>query len=300
MVQPSLFSQLASVNPALSACLAETAEYLGAPGAPRLSDEQRALALGIARRLVADVADRLGCTADSAALWHDWSEAGVPAAAQLAALCFARGEEHRWREQPGGDAPPPAEDVSGADAAPPVAAAPLSDAARAYLDLQIADRRRFDALGHPCIAIDDLEPELLRTLLLDVAAWRLLRAGTDGTEAARLGEAVRAALAAHAPDRGIDRAAAAYHAAFADADALAGAAGDAIVRHDWTALIALVATAHRYRYDAMALALLTAEPAQLAPLLAPILRDHGALAPLEGSLAMLANRAVASAEGRPR
>ena len=305
MVQPSLFSQLASVNPALSACLAETAEYLAAPGAPRLSDEQRALALGIARRLVGDVADRLGWTIDSAALWRDWSDAGVPAATQLAALCFARGEEHRWREQgmpPGGEAAAsPVDDAGEVDAlVPAIADGPQSEVARAYLDLQIADRRRFDAFGHPCIAIDDLEPDLLRTLLLDVAAWQLLRAGKDAAEAARLGEAVRAALAAHAPGRGIDRAAARYHDALVDTDTLAAAAGDAIARHDWTALIALAAAAHTYRYDGMALALLSAEPAQLAPLLQPILRDHAALAPLEGALAMLANRAVASAASGDR
>ena len=40
----------------LSARLRELADYLSAPAAGRLTEEQRALSLGIARRLVADVA----------------------------------------------------------------------------------------------------------------------------------------------------------------------------------------------------------------------------------------------------
>lgn len=300
MVQASLLSQLASVNPALSACLHETAEYLAAPDATRLSEEQRALALGVARRLVGDAADLLGDAVDSAALWHDWSAHGLPGATQLAGLCFARAEEHRWREQSdryGSEAvvPVSGETGDGPLAAPAPADDPLSEVDRGYLALRIADRRRFDAIGHPVVAIDDLDPDLFRSLLLDVAAWALVRSGKDPAQAARLGEAVRGALAAHDPARGIDRAAMGYHAALAAVGVQSDSAATAIARHDWPALIALAAAAQNYRYADMALALITAEPAQLAPLLAPLLRDHTALAPLEGALAMLANRAVASA-----
>lgn len=303
MVQPSLFSQLASVNPALSACLRETAEYLAAPGATRLSEEQRALSLGVARRLVADAAAMLDGAVDSQALWQDWAEAGLPGAAQLAGLCFARAEEHRWREQSaqhaGEMAAPPPHGASEQAEVPivdlAVAADPLSEIDRCYLALQIADRRRFDALGHPCVAIDDLDADLLRALLLDIAAWTLVRSGKNPDAASRLGEAVRGALARHDPDRGIDRAATAYHAALAAVGVQSDSAATAIARHDWPTLIALAAAAHHYRYDDMALSLITAEPAQLAPVLAPLIRDHGSLAPLEGSLAMLTNRAVASA-----
>lgn len=300
MVQSSLFSQLASVNPALSACLRETTEYLAAPGATRLSEQQRALALGVARRLTGDAADLLGGAVDSRALWQDWGTRGIPGAGLIAALCFARAEEYRWREESashGGepsDAPPEA----GPDAPMPDAPAaddPLAAIDRAYLALRIADRRRFDALGHPRIAIDDLDPDLFRALLLDIAAWRLIGTGKDAAEAASLGEAVRGALALHRPDRGIDAAAYAYHGALAEAGVLPDSAAAAIARHDWPALIALAAAAHKYRYDEMALALITAEPAQLGPLLAPLLRDHAALAPLEGALAALRNRAAASA-----
>ncbi|HMO75388.1 MAG TPA: hypothetical protein PKD99_08425 [Sphingopyxis sp.] len=300
MVQSSLFSQLASVNPALSACLRETAEYLAAPGATRLSEQQRALALGVARRLIGDAADLLGGAVDSRALWQDWGTQGIPDAERIAALCFARAEEYRWREESAPDggeaADAPAE--PGPEAPMPDALAaddPLAAIDRAYLALRIADRRRFDALGHPRIALDDLDPDLLRALLLDIAAWQLVRTGKDAAEAALLGEAVRAALARHRPERGIDAAARAYHAALEAAGALPDSAAAAIARHDWPALIALAAAAHNYRYDEMALALITAEPAQLAPLLAPLLRDHAALAPLEGALATLRNRAAASA-----
>ena len=300
MVQTSLLSQLASVNPALSACLRETSEYLGAPGVTRLSEEQRALALGIARRLVGDAADMLSGAVDSQSLWDDWSAHGLPGAAQLAGLCFARAEEHRWREQSAEHASEVAAPIAVATAEMPSAAAtpaddPLSDIDRRYLALRIADRRRFDALGHPGIAIDDLDLDLFRSLLLDIAAWGLVQSGKDPAQAARLGEAVRGALEQHDPARGIDHAAMAYHAALAAVGAQSDSAAAAIARHDWPALIALAAAAQKYLYTDMALALITAEPAQLAPLLAPLLRDHGALAPLEGALAMLMNRAVASA-----
>ena len=300
MVQASLFNQLASVNPALSACLRETAEFLAAPAAIRLSEEQRALTLGIARRLVGDAAAMLDGAVDSLALWQDWSVQGVPGATQLAGLCFARAEEHRWREQSAAQGSDIVAPVAGgaADAtatAETVDSDPLSDIDRSYLALRIADGRRFDALGYPAIAIDDLDSDFFRSLLLDIAAWQLVRSGKDPAQAAQLGEAVRGALARHMPDRGIDRAAATYHAALAAVGAEADSAAASIARHDWPALIGLVAAAQNFRYADVALALITAEPAQLAPMLVPVWRDQAALAPLEGSLAMLANRAVASA-----
>ncbi len=299
MAETPLFSQLASVNPALSARLKESAAFLAAPAATRLSEEQRALILGIARRLVGSVAGLLGGAVDVRALWDDWAVQGLPGAAPVSSLCFARAEEHRWRNQPVrdvGETVPPR--VIAADAAidvPVAAGSPPTAIDRAYLALQIADRRRFDALGHPRIAIEDLDLDLLRAMLLDIAAWALVRAGKDSAEAARLGEAVRGALAQHRPDRGIDRAAADYHAALATAGTLADSAAAAIARHDWPGFVALAAATHEYRYDAMALALITAEPAQLAPMLAPLVRDQAALVTLEGSLAMLPGRAVASA-----
>lgn len=282
----------------LSARLKEMADYLAAPGAARLTEEQRALALGIARRLVADVAARLDAAIDPAALWLDWIEGGLPGADRLAAPCFARAEEHRWREQSALRAAPPRipspEETAGADEADgmPAADAPMTDIDRGYLALQIADRRRTDALGNPCIAVADLDPDLFRALLLDIAAWRLVELGKGGAEAARLGDAVRAALAAQAGEAGIDAAAARWHRVLEAEDALAEAAAATIARHDWPALIALAAAAHRRRYGEMALTLLTAETAALPSLLAPLRVDRMALAPLEASLTLLPGRTI--------
>ena len=140
-------------SPTLSARLRELAEYLAAPAAGRLTEEQRALSLGIARRLVADVTARLDADIDSDALWRDWISGGLPAAERLATICFARAEEHRWREQSSQRANPPANfsdeaDEAADDEAPAVTGGPLSEGERAYLTLQIADRRRFDAQGN--------------------------------------------------------------------------------------------------------------------------------------------------------
>jgi hypothetical protein len=56
----------------LSARLRELADYLATPAAGRLTEEQRALSLGIARRLVADVAARLDPDIDPDSLWDEW------------------------------------------------------------------------------------------------------------------------------------------------------------------------------------------------------------------------------------
>ncbi len=276
----------------LSARLRELADYLAAPAAGRLTEEQRALSLGIARRLVADVAAQLDRGIDTEGLWREWLRGGLPGADRLARLCFARAEEHRWRDLSAQRSSPPPilpdADEAGADT--PSVGTPLSDIDRAYLALQIADRRRFDALGHPALAIADLDGDVFRALLLDIAAWRLAEVSQYQARAAELGEAVRAATEHQTEGGGIADAGAAYHKILGTA--LPEAAAHAIARHDWPTLIALAAAAHRRSYDDMALALLTAETAALPSLLAPLQLDRTALAPLEASLAMLPSRAV--------
>lgn len=282
-------------SPTLSARLHELAGFLGAPTAGRLTEEQRALSLGIARRLVADIAQELGGEIDAAALWRDWLAGGVPGAERLAGACFARAEEHRWREQSAlrlDASAPLAEDDEQNIAAPEIVTGANDAADRAYLALQIADRRRFDAYGHPALALADIDRELLRAVLLDIAAWRLVREGQDDKLASDLGEAVRAAVARHDEMTGIDRAATDYHDALAAPSAVADAASAAIARHDWPALIALAAAAAQRSYSDTALALLSAEAAALPILLAALRLDRAALAPLEASLAMLPARAV--------
>lgn len=293
----SLFSPgIDPPSPTLAARLRELADYLAAPKAGRLTEEQRALSLGIARRMVAEVAARLDPSVDPAALWNEWLGGGLPSATRLAGICFARAEEHRWREQSAqrGSPPPLLADPAAANDEGPAVEDALSDLDRAYLAVQIADRRRFDALGNPAIAIADIDSEIFRTLLLDIAAWRLAEVSKDAKRAAALGDAVRAATERQAKESGIEDAGGAYYAALG-ADATDAAAA-AIARHDWPVLIALAAAAHRRSYDGMALALLTAESAALPSLFAPLRLDNMALAPIEASLAMLPARAVGSAD----
>lgn len=279
-------------SPTLSARLRELADYLARPMADRLTEEQRALSLGIARRLVVDAAKALDSDLDTGRLWDDWLDGGLPTAARLTAACFARAEEYRWRDHSAMRtiAPPALSDDDGDGAADPpigaVAAKDAPEADRAYLALQIADRRRSDGHGHPCIALADVDPDLLRALLRDIAAWRALHSGGDGIAPDDL---IRQALDRRAAPQGLDRAAADYHAAL-DAQAVAHAAATAIARHDWLALIALAAAASRRTYSDMALALLSAEPAALPSLLAALRLDRASLAPLEASLAALPGR----------
>lgn len=277
----------------LSTRLRELTDYLAAPATGRLTEEQRALSLGIARRLVADVAARLDPGIDTDGLWAMWLRSGLPGAERLAPICFARAEEHRWRELSAQRSSPPPILPDGEDAAVEAhpGGAPLSDIDRAYLDLQIADRRRFDALGHPALAIADLDGDVFRAVLRDVAAWRLAEVSQYQARAAELGEAVRVVTERQTNERGMAEAGAAYHKILGAG--MSEAAAHAIARHDWSTLIALAAAAHRRRYDDMALALLTAETAALPSLLAPLHLDRTALAPLEASLAMLPSRAVA-------
>ncbi len=279
-------------SPTLSGRLRELADYLTAPAAGRLTEEQRALSLGIARRLVVDVAARLDPAIDPAGLWNGWLRGGLPCAARLAGICFARAEEHRWREQSAQrTSPPPVLSGPAASSAEaPAVGEVLSAIDRAYLALQIADRRRFDALGNPALAVADIDGEIFRALLLDIAAWRLAEVSRDRKRASELGDAVRVATEQHAGESGITRAGAAYCEALGTA--LSDAAAAAIARHDWPTLIALAAASRRRAYDDMAIALLTAETATLPSLLAPLRLDHAALAPLEASLAMLPARAV--------
>lgn len=279
-------------SPTLSVRLGELAGYFAAPAAGRLTEEQRALSLGIARRLVAEVAARIDPAIDTGALWADWLRSGVPGAARLAGVCFARAEEHRWRQQSTEQAVPapltdeeqPAIEDEG----------PMTARDHAYLALRIADRRRFDAYGQPTLAISDLDDEIFRALLHDIAAWRLAAVSIDTGRAAGLGDAVRHAVERRAEEANMTAAAIAYHDAVGAE--VPEAARAAIAAHDWSALIALAAAAQRRRYADMALALLTAETAALPSLLAPLRLDPDALAPLEASLAMLPARAVDDAD----
>lgn len=282
-------------SPTLSARLRELADYLAAPLAGRLTEEQRALSLGIARRLVGDAAAALDKSIDVPSLWNEWLDGGLPTASRLSPACFARAEEHRWREYSAIRTLAPvalSESDEEEGAAVPAAAdgAESTTAAnRAYLALQIADRRRFDRHGHPCITIADIDADPLRALLRDIAAWQTMRSGPDGM-AVSPNDMVERALDRRMLPESLDRAAANYHAALTSAE-VAQTAATAIARHDWLALIALAAAGNRRTYSDMALALVSAEPAALPALLAPLRVDRSSLAPIEASLAALPDRA---------
>ncbi|WP_374523859.1 hypothetical protein [Sphingopyxis sp.] len=277
-------------SPTLSARLRELADYLGAPLMGRLTEEQRALSLGIARRLAVDAARTLDEGIDGAKLWADWLGAGLPTAARLAAACFARAEEHRWREYSAMQTSAPDGGEGNTDTARPSPAERAAAIDGVYLALQIADRRRFDDQGHPRIAIADVDADLFRALLRDIAAWRIAHADAEAGATADPETLVERALDRRVSPAGLDRAAADYYAAFDTADAAAEAAS-AIAGHDWLALIALAAASSRRTYSDMALALVSAEPAALPSLLAPLRLDRASLAPLEASLAALPGRA---------
>ncbi len=279
-------------SPTLSARLRELTDYLAAPLAGRLTEEQRALSLGIARRLVGDAAAILDERIDSRRLWSDWLDHGIPTASRLSAACFARAEEHRWREYSAVRTIVPTTNFDNDEdegAPPPVEHDGANKTDRAYLALQIADRRRFDSHGHPRITIADIETDLLRALLRDIAAWQTMQAGPDGMPALP-DDLVERALDRRDLPRSLDRAVANYHAALSSGE-VAQAAATAIARHDWLALIALAAAGNRRTYSDMALALVSAEPAALPALLAPLRLDRSSLAPMEASLSALPDRA---------
>src|SRR3546814_4688178 len=95
----------------------------------------------------------------------DWLGGGLPSATRLAGVCFARAGEHRWREQSAQRSSPPPllSESEAADGEGAAVGETLSDLDRTYLAVQIADRRRFDALGNPAVAIADLDSDIFRS-----------------------------------------------------------------------------------------------------------------------------------------
>ncbi len=277
---------------ALAACLAR-------PGAPRLTEEQEALALGMARRLVLALAVPMPLLTPPDQLWARWESDGIPAAGALAPVLLARVEEYRWRRM----LPSPVADVAaplfaglraetlpiasvGTDAeVAAIPAVPGDDAAEAaYLALRIADGARRDALGMPLLPPAELRPALRRTLMLDLAAQDLALAGDGDGRAAELAAAIDAHCTG-APPPSIDTAARRYHAVMAERGQLGTAGGAAIARGDWLALVALLAAAQDSGFAATAAALLAASDDAIVAALARLEIDAGAAAPLLDALA---------------
>lgn len=305
MAEPSASFGIAQINPALSARLREVADFLAAPAVGRLTDEQRATVLGIARRLIGDIAEQLGTHIDWQSLWENWSRDGIPGAERLALLCFSRAEEHRWRQyslhlanQLQRETPPiddgRADDGDASATMPEPADEQGSPLDLAHLGLLIADRRRMDILGNPRVPIADLDGLLYQSLLLDIAAVALVQSGNDPTMARQLGADIRR-LVAQSPDNGgIDTAAAQYFSAIQTAEAGHKVIAGAIRGHDWVSVIAVAAGHHAMRYEAMALRLLSAEVDELRAIFAPLGLDDAELGPLVASIETVPNRHIAS------
>ena len=247
-------------SPLLSARLAELVQYFQAPLMGQLTDEQRALCLAIMRRLVLRLAREIDASLDADSLWQYWLKVGVPANKELAALCFSRCEEHRWRRlsHHAGDAqgdPSRSIKAPSQDYARSAIYAEWPDVAEAYLQLQIIDRGRFDDFGYPEVSLEDVPDEIYRHLLNEVARWRLSAVSRDRQSSAGLGEAVRRAWAKHkdVSRRDITCTANEFHTKLLDVGQLHEAANDALERHDWLAFTAICAASCGLRYDEMLL-----------------------------------------------
>lgn len=310
MAEPSASFGIAQINPALSARLREVADFLGAPAAGRLTDEQRATVLGIARRLVGDIAEQLGTHIDSHDLWKNWSQHGIPGAERLALLCFSRAEEHRWRQhslhlanQLQREASPVAEvEEEGDDALAPTpqpGSEQGSPVDLAHLSLLIADRRRLDVFGNPRVPIADLDGLLYQSLLLDIAAAALVQSGNDPAMARKLGADIRQLVAQSPGKDGIDIAAVQYFSVIEAAEGGKDLIASAIRSNDWVSVIAVAAGFHAMRYEAMALRLLSAQVDELRAIFAPLGLDEEDLGPLVASLETVPNRHIATVGQTP-
>lgn len=279
--------------------VAELIGYFADPLAGRLSDEQRATMLGIARRLIQSVVRALDLDIDGSALWDDWSRRGLPAAALIAPFCHCRAEEHRWRS---GDAVPGREaPATEAGAEPTEIDAILPDTTdtggaaldAAFLAVQLADGRRFDRFDNPCLTPSDLGIEAYRALVVDIAAELLAARGNDRGWATLLGERVRAVVADAEADDGIDAAAQTYFAQVARLGVVKEVAGAAIERAEWGTFLALTAAAHGRPYRWAARAMLSADRETLAALSTPFALDSLSEARLWSALDKLPHRAIA-------
>jgi hypothetical protein len=275
---------------------AALAARLGRPDAVRLTEEQEALALGIAGRLVTRMAANLPLAGQPETIWRVWEGAGVPSAAALAPVILARVEEYRWRRMV---AAPPSEptlalfagDAAG-DAAPvpPPAPPPVPDSAEhaamdvAYLALRIADAQRSDPFGMPELLPGELPAAVRRALLLDIAAQDLALAPDPAARAGTVAAAVEDALQ-HPAGPGIDVAARDFTASVDATGQAAAMLDEAVTRHDWLAVIAYLAAKHDACFSAMAASLVAAEEGATSAACAAVGISRRAIGPLLDSLA---------------
>lgn len=298
--------QLLRAEQAWSGSHAALAARLARPDAVRLTEEQEALALGVTRRLVLDLARSLPLLTEAEALWSVWESGGMPSARLIAPAVMARVEEFRWRRAPLAPAP---------DALPPLFASAPGDAAPVivdevemakadeekqhvdgpgledvYLALRIADGLRCDAFDRPVLMPAELGPDVLRALLLDIAAQDLAGDDSPADRAGPLATTIDA-LVAQWSDADIDRTAAAFLAVL-DADELrADACASALARGDWLAVIAVVAAGSGLGFSRAAAAMSGASDQALAEIFGALGVPVASLPPLLDVMAALPGRA---------
>lgn len=287
-------------NPALNARLRELSDHFANPLQARLTEEQRALMLGIARRLVFDIAAQLDGPVDSDALWARWMADGIPMAAELAPLCFIRAEEYRWRRSAmhriSDDLPerPVSVDPSARDEATPGGGV-MTPVEQAFLALRIADLRRTDSLEFPCLPAGDIPTQIYQALALDIAAFALAAHGNDADLARKLGGRIKAMVAEQRQSAGIDAAALAYFQALRRAKSERATAADLFDRQQWWVVIAVAAGLHNMSFDAAALAILAGSEAQIRTMFEPLQLPDSAFAQLFAALDTVPNRPVVAA-----
>jgi hypothetical protein len=286
-------------SPTLSARVTELVQYLNAPLAGRLTDEQRSISLAITRRIVTSVARRIDPVMDLEQLWSDWLVSGVPATAELASMAFSRCEEHRWRTRQTevdfltpSTAPMMFSQTSKFDDTALHADTPELSAA--YLRLQIADRLRIDSFGYPCLGIDDLPDELYRHLLNEIARWRLRKISRDRISSEILGEAVRRAWRERASEPSITFLSIQYYEQLCVVNRLVSEANAAVQRQDWLAVLAITAATRSTSYCDAVLHLTARSEAELATDLAHLQLSPENMIALEASLNSLPARIASS------
>jgi hypothetical protein len=270
---------------------------LGQPGAVRLTEEQEALALGIARRLVFQLASGLPLKTPVTSIWARWESAGLPSAALLAPSIFARVEEYRWRRMMTGPLHDPlpglfAESSSkrrGSAVPTGIDAAHSAAIDAALLDLRIVDGGRSDPFGLPLLLPPELPQPALRALLFDTGAQDLAQAGDMNSRSPEIAAAVEQVLASHTACP-IDAASRAYVVALEQGDFLAPATANAISRHDWLAVIAVAAIKGQRCFADTAALLVAADEAVVQRFFVALGLTADAVTPLLDSLAEIPGR----------
>lgn len=281
---------------------AALAARLGQPGAVRLTEEQEAMSLGVARRLVHMLAAQLPLQTGIDSIWARWESCGLPSAHLLALPILARVEEYRWRRMMTGPLHDPLPglfaDMAGKRRSTAVPAGVDPEAAvavdAALLALRVADGARSDAFGLPLLLPAELPPPSLRALLFDTGAQDLAQAGDLDSRAPDIAAAVERALASHGQSQ-IDAAAHGYTATLESLDLLIDATTDAIARHDWLAVIAVASAKAQLRFAETAAALVAADELVLLHFFMELGLTAAATAPLLDSIAEIPGRPAAMA-----